>query len=63
MCELVTNLNTVRDKLEDQKKLNEAGEPYYLVSFKLTIKIQAALVFSFVFKGKEYSSVEARWKN
>lgn len=62
MCTLVTNLNTVpRNKLEDQKKINEAGEPYYLVSFKLTIKIQAALVFSFVFKEKEYSSVEARW--
>jgi hypothetical protein len=50
--------------LEDQKRTNEAGETYYLISFNLKIRIQAALVFSFEFKGKEYSerSVEAEYQ-
>lgn len=50
-----------RRMFEDQKKLNADGEPYYLIQFNLTIKIQTALVFSFVFKGKEYSSVTPKW--
>ncbi|KAL0636261.1 hypothetical protein Q9L58_004718 [Maublancomyces gigas] len=62
VCKLSTDLNVVpRHMFEDQKKFNGDGEPYYLIQFNLTIKIQTALVFSFVFKGKEYSSVTPEW--
>lgn len=62
VCKLSTDLNVVpRHMFEDQKKFRADGEPYYLIEFNLTVKIQTTLVFSFVFKGKEYSTVTPEW--
>lgn len=60
VCVLRTDLTVVPRELF-QKKTNEAGGHYYSVEFSLTMRIRASLVFSFVFKGKEYSSVEAKF--
>lgn len=60
VCKLKTNLNVVPRELFE-KRIGDNGQPYYHIQFNLSMKIQNALVFAFEFKGKTYSSVEAKF--
>ncbi|KAI5853264.1 hypothetical protein DFP73DRAFT_603959 [Morchella snyderi] len=60
VCKLKTNLNVVPRELLDKRNA-ENGQAYYHIQFNLSMKIQNALIFAFEFKGKTYSSVEAKF--
>jgi hypothetical protein len=60
----VTLTSDLRNVPKDafQRKVSPAGTPYVVIWYKLVINTQtASMKFSIEVKGKEYSSVEAKY--
>jgi hypothetical protein len=61
-CTLEIDLSEVPKEQYKTKKRVSDGQPYYVVTYKLLVKIEGArMVFSFQCADKEYGTVNAEY--